>query len=668
MQTLFNSRLLVHFLITIFLMNIAFLAYAPTASAAAMFGQTTVGVVPATNVPFVKTTTNQDDQDGVKVQRTCGGNVFVGGKFDQVTSAGVTTNRQAFFSYNKQTGALTGLNLGITNTDPTTANNVLVNSMYLDPSCTTLYIGGNFDPLFSGGSESIAKFNLSSNGTAAVLDRTFNPRPVRQREPATGQLNRVSVYHLDAYQGRLIVAGNFYDIGVIHAANAQQTALAALDPGSGNDTRFIVQQFRGTRNLPGGNIPTQDTNDNDLARDYRTSVTNFSISNALVADSTAGIGAATNHLVAVGNFGTVDTVNRGQAVMLALRSTSAPTSNWNSKYFMPDLNGLTRMTNWLRGINFSADGQYMCMASTGGHHYFDIATSTADSKLYDSISRWDMKSIGSGQASPTWINSMGADSAYSCVISDTAGVVYAGGHFRYLDNTPTKNAAGQEVCGMEDANSEAIPCPGAVFTDGVGAIDTTTGRAIDWAPNRERKHGAVDLFLDGSGLYISGDSDSIGCSLPAKGQSCMNVSNTDRMDPGSAMFLPYDVNVSNYTGTQCPANTAYACISYRMEMLRNASGNYYGRTSVYVASGQTGKIQPLRTQIDNLNLVTGPNHDLVGSTSGVNKQLPKVTGTTSAVSVATPTALQEQVFFSVRYTNGGLYSFKSGFLNYGTGI
>ncbi len=221
---------------------------------------------------------------------------------------------------------------------------------------------------------------------------------------------------------------------------------------------------------------------------------------------------------------------------------------------------------------------------------------------------------------------------------------------------------------MEDANHEAVPCPGAVMADGLGAIDTSTGRAIDWAPNRERKHGAVGLFLDGSGLYVSGDSDSIGCQLPAQGQSCMNVTNAERMDPGSAMFPPYDVIVSHYTGTQCPANTAYACMTYHMEMLRNASGNYYGRTSVFAASGQTGKIQPLRVQVDNLNLVTGSSHVLVGSAANVNKQLSKVTGTTSAASTTTPTDQAKQVFFSVRYANGALSSFKSGFLGYGVGV
>jgi hypothetical protein len=75
------------------------------------------------------------------------------------------------------------------------------------------------------------------------------------------------------------------------------------------------------------------------------------------------------------------------------------------------------------------------------------------------------------------------------------GVVYIGGHFRYLN----------DYYGFNQADD------GAVARPGVAALDPANGLPFSWNPGRNpRGAGASALFADSSGLYVGSDTDWIG--------------------------------------------------------------------------------------------------------------------------------------------------------------
>jgi hypothetical protein len=66
--------------------------------------------------------------------------------------------------------------------------------------------------------------------------------------------------------------------------------------------------------------------------------------------------------------------------------------------------------------------------------------------------------------------------------------VFAGGHFRWLNNPLGKDTKG----------------PGAVDRLGLGAVSPTTGRALAWNPTKsvEGGLGAFDLYFTRRGLWV----------------------------------------------------------------------------------------------------------------------------------------------------------------------
>jgi hypothetical protein len=186
------------------------------------------------------------------------------------------------------------------------------------------------------------------------------------------------------------------------------------------------------------------------------------------------VNPAGNLLVAVGNFTSADGQPRRQALQVALTGGGGAVTSWYPPVF--DLTCLSQIPFYTRSVDFSPDGSYFVIASSGGPRANSVC---------DSASRWE--SNGTGAATPTWVNSTGSDSVFSVTVTGVA--VYVGGHFRWLDNQTG-------VWGQ---------APGAVERSGIGAIHPTTGKALPWNPGKTRGHGTEELYATSAGLWIGSD-------------------------------------------------------------------------------------------------------------------------------------------------------------------
>ncbi len=294
------------------------------------------------------------------------------------------------------------------------------------PHGHTLYVGGEFSTVNGATRKNLVKVNLPSGR----VDRSFT---------WSGGIVR----DLQVANGRLYVSGDF------------QKRLVALNPKSGHNTGQIRVSVAGNV----GGSPTR--------------VDQFSI-NPQGTD-----------LVALGNFTTVNGQPRRLAFRLSLSRNHSRLRTWHPARFEGEC--LDSLSYYLRGVDWSPNGSYFVIVSTGGP-----AGDYPMNGFCDAAGRWEASSSGS-DAQPTWINWTGGDSLYSVAVSGAA--VYVGGHQRWLDNPFGHDSEG----------------PGAYRVDSVGALDPVTGQAIrSWdARPMTRGHGKEDLTLYGGGLVIGGDGNKV---------------------------------------------------------------------------------------------------------------------------------------------------------------
>jgi hypothetical protein len=303
-------------------------------------------------------------------------------------------------------------------------NGMVFTTLYVAPY---LYVGGDFTAA-DGVSARLVRYRLDS-GTPAI-DPNWQPRVIKG-----------PVSDLEYVNGRLIVAGSF----------AQR--LVALDPATGQDTGYINLDIAGTVATNAG--PT---------RVYRFSV------------SPDG-----SKLVAIGNFTTVNGADRARAFMADLGTTSATLSSW---YYQP-LENMCRaksLPSYLRDVDFSPDGSYFVMVSTG---WVPATSSGIGRDVCDAAARFETATPNPSR--PTWINYTGGDTLHS--VAAVGSVVYVGGHHRWLDNPKGVDNAG----------------PGAVSRPGIGAIDPVTGKALAWNPGKTRGIGTKMIYPTATGVWFGSD-------------------------------------------------------------------------------------------------------------------------------------------------------------------
>src|SRR4051794_8487845 len=327
-------------------------------------------------------------------------------------------NSQVTQTYNRSNfvafNATTGAILPLT-LDANNAVEVIVPS----PDGKAIYVGGDFSSIGGVNIRGMVRFDL----TTQTIDQRFNP-----------QLDGV-VTDAAFVGSRLVIGGTF------------TRQLRAVDPATGADTGYINLKITGKT----------DTNDATRVRRF--------------AANPAG-----TTLVALGNFTSVAGQARTQAFRIDLTGAKATLSPWHVPRFDAACHATLGM--YSRGVDFSPDGSYFVIVTTGGPD--------GTSGLCDAAARFETSNVSS-QVEPTWINWTGGDSLYSVAV--TGATVYVGGHQRWLDNPFGSDSAG----------------PGAVSRPGIGSIDPVTGKATTWNPTKDRNHGTEKLYATSAGLWVGSD-------------------------------------------------------------------------------------------------------------------------------------------------------------------
>jgi hypothetical protein len=153
-------------------------------------------------------------------------------------------------------------------------------------------------------------------------------------------------------------------------------------------------------------------------------------------------------------------------------------------------------TTYLRALDFSPDGTYFVVVTTG--HLNEPR------KLCDTAVRFNV--AGAGNHRPVWVNHTGANTLLSVEVTGSA--VYVGGHQSWLDNTYGWKWGG----------------PGAVWRPGIGALRPGTGTALPWNPTHDRGNGVEVIVAHPGGILVGSDTDHCGyeyharlCDFPLSG-------------------------------------------------------------------------------------------------------------------------------------------------------
>ena len=292
----------------------------------------------------------------------------------------------------------------------------------------SVYIGGEFRTVNGEPRTAIAKLDLSTG----ELDPDFVPT-------ITG--GRVS--DMELTHGQLIVGGTF------------RKRLMSINPTTGKPTGYLTVTI--TDPLPFTTRPE---------------VFRFDVS----PDG--------QHLVAVGNFTSVDGQDNWRIVMFDLSDTGATVSPWNYPHSSRGCHAQTRpmYQMYVRDVDFAPDSSYFAVASTGGHR---INGEGPGLVLCDSVARFDTADLTPAQ--PVWINYTGGDTLHSVAV--TGAAVYVQGHSRWLDNPYGRDSAG----------------PGAVSRPGGGAVDPVTGDALAWNPVMPQAKGGYQILPVEGGVWFVTD-------------------------------------------------------------------------------------------------------------------------------------------------------------------
>jgi hypothetical protein len=187
-------------------------------------------------------------------------------------------------------------------------------------------------------------------------------------------------------------------------------------------------------------------------------------------------------LIAVGAIRQAGGSARNQIALFDVSGASAGLTSWFTDAYAPEC--MPGFDTYLRQVKFSPDASYFVVAATG--------RASSPVKLCDSAARFE--ATGPGRHNPTWVQRTGGDSLYAVAVTGSA--VYVGGHQRYLDNPHGSDAKG--------------PGPGAVSRLGIGAVSSTTGKALTWNPTRKRGVGVrAFLVIPGTGLLVGSDTDEL---------------------------------------------------------------------------------------------------------------------------------------------------------------
>ncbi|HEY3239921.1 MAG TPA: hypothetical protein VGL92_10185, partial [Acidimicrobiia bacterium] len=373
-----------------------------------------------------------------------GNRVYVGGNFTQVRNAGTQAvlTRRGLFAFDPTSGLV----------DPGFVADFdgAVEALAAAPDGVHIFAGGDFGSLNGLPRRKLAKISGTNAAPAAGFSVSV-----------TSQVNDIVVSG-----DRLILAGAFSSVN-----GAARGGLAAVSATSGALDPGLDVPFTAPRRGPTPRVR----------------------SIALSPDGTV--------LVAAGNFSLAGGLPRFQIALVDVGSRPARVLDWQTSRFDDRHTGGTdRDGFWcsvlnetfMRDVDFSPDGKYFVVVTTGWY--------TDKGPLCDTASRWETSDRGSG-LQPTWVNLTGGDTLTAVAVTD--GVVYVGGHQRWLNNVPSIASGGTAG-------------PGSVAREGLAALDPSSGLPLPWNPGRERGEGVWSLVTTPQGLWVGSDTDRIGGSFHPK--------------------------------------------------------------------------------------------------------------------------------------------------------
>ncbi|MCK2214660.1 delta-60 repeat domain-containing protein [Actinomadura sp. ATCC 31491] len=288
-------------------------------------------------------------------------------------------------------------------------------------------------------------------------------------------------------QGTVYLGGEFYGVDNVRARGLARVRLSdgALDTGfapqlTGGSVSAVVRQGRAL--YVGGDFTGPREG---LARlDAATGAADpgFAVTPGAPLTSRVKVYAlalSRGRLAVDGSFTTLDGQSRPQLGLIDVSGPTARVAPWRTDAYARRC--AEAFPSYVRGLDFSPDGSYFVVVTTGGPR----------GGMCDTAARFETYAKGSA-IRPTWVNATGGDSLYAVAV--TGAAVYVGGHQRWLNNPRGRDTAG----------------PGAVSREGIGAIHPRTGMALGWNPTRERGIGVKAFSAQPGGLLVGSDTTRLG--------------------------------------------------------------------------------------------------------------------------------------------------------------
>ncbi|MGH3497050.1 MAG: PKD domain-containing protein [Nocardioidaceae bacterium] len=380
--------------------------------------------VPSTSTPWVQ---NGSVQSFAQVGTT----MVAGGNFTSVTNKGGGTvfTRNSIFAFDTSTNQVS--------TTFAPVLNGVVNHLLAGPVPGTVFAAGTFT-------------NVNGTPASHVVLLDVNTGAIVSSFKAATTNGAVQTIQLSG--NRLFVGGNFKTVGGIAHAG-----LATLDASTGALDPYMGVQMTGDQR---GGVGTQ----------------------AAQGVFEMSINSPGDRLAVIGNFTSADGSLHHQLAMITLGPTSASvTPDWGTSAYNPNCS--SGYDQYIRGIDFSPNGQFFVVAATGGY---------GNNTLCDSAARWETYASGTS-LSPTWVDFTGKDTLWGVAI--TNDVVFIGGHNRWMNNPS----------GTDSAAAGAVPRPG------LSALDPLTGEPLAWNPGRNPRGVSAKVFLPtDTGIWMGMDTDYVG--------------------------------------------------------------------------------------------------------------------------------------------------------------
>lgn len=390
------------------------------------------------------------------------GDVMVaGGNFTTVTppGGGTAISRTNLFAFDAATGV-------ISQTFVPQVNGI-VNRVVSSGDGQTVYVAGKFTQLDGQNVTKVLR-----------LDATTGERVPGFSPPAlNGQ-----VWDMVLANGSLYLAGAFTKVGKV-----AKSGLAALDPGTGQDTQQISATF---------------------AEPFR---------GGTVAGKALDVSADGRYLMVIGNFTMVNGQSREQIAMFNTNTSPATLATWSTIKYSTPCSGA--FNSYVRDVSIAPDGSFFSVVATGAW-----AGGVDKGTLCDAATRWEFRP-DSANENPTWVDYTGGDTLLS--VSVTGQATYLGGHQRWLNNPYAADRSG----------------PGAVARSGIAVVDSRNGLPYSWNPGRPRGVGLRDFLPLADGLWVGHDTKRLGGEararigfLPLAGGKAIPPDNTGTL-PGETFSI-----------------------------------------------------------------------------------------------------------------------------------